>query len=63
MQLVEQGKLNLDRDLNEYLDFRIPPYQGKPITLRDVMTHTPGFEETAKNLIATDGKSVNLKII
>jgi CubicO group peptidase (beta-lactamase class C family) len=61
MQLVEQGKLNLDVDVNHYLDFKIPPYDGKPITLRDVMTHTPGFEDTAKNLIATDGKPVNLE--
>ncbi|HZX71550.1 MAG TPA: serine hydrolase domain-containing protein [Rhodanobacter sp.] len=61
MQLVEQGKLNLDRDINDYLDFKIPPYEGKPITLRDVMTHTPGFEDTARNLISTDGKPVNLE--
>ncbi|MEO8809582.1 MAG: serine hydrolase domain-containing protein [Rhodanobacter sp.] len=61
MQLVEQGKLNLDADVNQYLDFKIPPYDGKPITLRDTMTHTPGFEETAKNLITTDGKPVNLE--
>src|SRR5476651_1940644 len=43
MQLVEQGKLDLDRDVNEYLDFKIPPKFGKPITLRQIMTHTPGF--------------------
>ena len=24
MQLVEQGKLDLDKDVNEYLDFKIP---------------------------------------
>jgi len=50
MQLVEQGKLDLDRDVNDYLDFKIPPASGKPITLRNIMTHTPGFEETAKEL-------------
>ncbi|HWU77572.1 MAG TPA: serine hydrolase domain-containing protein [Rhodanobacter sp.] len=61
MQLVEQGKLNLDADINQYLDFKIPPYDGKPITLRNIMTHTPGFEDTAKNLISTDGKPVNLE--
>src|SRR5581483_9238456 len=42
MQLVEQGKLDLDRDINDYLDFKIPPKFGKPITLRNLMTHTPG---------------------
>lgn len=50
MQLVEQGRLDLDADVNKYLDFAIPPREGKPITLRELMTHTPGFEETFKNL-------------
>ena len=48
MQLVEQGKLDLDRDVNDYLDFKIPPKFGKPITLRELMTHTGGFTETMK---------------
>jgi CubicO group peptidase (beta-lactamase class C family) len=51
MQLVEQGKIDLDRDINEYLDFKIPAKYGKPITLRNIMTHTPGFEEQVKDLI------------
>jgi CubicO group peptidase (beta-lactamase class C family) len=51
MQLVQAGKLNLDADINTYLDFKIPPKDGKPITLRNLMTHTPGFSETAKYLI------------
>jgi CubicO group peptidase (beta-lactamase class C family) len=51
MQLVQGGKLNLDADVNTYLDFKIPPKDGKPITLRNLMTHTPGFAETAKYLI------------
>jgi CubicO group peptidase (beta-lactamase class C family) len=51
MQLVQAGKLNLDADINSYLDFKIPPKDGKPITLRNLMTHTPGFAETAKYLI------------
>src|SRR5690348_13448938 len=51
MQLVQQGKLNLDADVNTYLDFKIPPREGKPITLRNLLTHTPGFAETAKYLI------------
>ncbi len=47
LQLVEQGKLDLDRDVNDYLDFVIPPAFGAPITLRHLLTHTAGFEETA----------------
>jgi CubicO group peptidase (beta-lactamase class C family) len=50
MQLVEQGKLDLDRDVNEYLDFAIPKTYPEPVTLRRLLTHTAGFEETLKNL-------------
>ena len=51
MQQVQAGKIDLDRDVNTYLDFKIPEAFGKPITLRHIMTHTAGFEETAKYLI------------
>ena len=56
MQLVEQGKLDLNKDVNEYLDFKIPDAFGKPITLTHILTHTPGFEEQIKDLftLATD---------
>ena len=56
MQLVEQGKLDLNRDVNDYLDFKIPPAYGKPITLGNIMTHTPGFEETDKDLFVADAQ-------
>jgi len=62
MQLVEQGKLNLDVDINQYLDFTIPPRDGKPITLRDLMTHTAGFEETLKNLFLTNPSSDDTRL-
>lgn len=51
MQLVEQGKIDLDRDVNDYLDFKIPATFPKPITMRNLMTHTGGFEEAVKDLI------------
>jgi CubicO group peptidase (beta-lactamase class C family) len=55
MQLVEQGKLDLDRDVNDYLDFRIPiPEGGVPVTLRRLMTHRAGFEELAKNMVSAN---------
>jgi CubicO group peptidase (beta-lactamase class C family) len=35
MQLVEQGRLDLDQDVSTYLDFSIPtPPGGVPVTLR-----------------------------
>ena len=58
MQQVEQGKLDLDRDINAYLDFEIAPLDGKPITLRHVMTHTAGFEETVKSAATIDPQQV-----
>lgn len=61
MQLVEQGKLDLDTDVNEYLDFEIPAYDGKAVTLRNIMTHTAGFEETVRRLISDNqGDMVSL---
>lgn len=45
MQLVEQGKLDLDADVNAYLDFKIPPTYAQPITLKHLMAHSAGFED------------------
>src|ERR1700751_3601354 len=58
MQLVEQGKLDLDRDINAYIDFKIPATFGRPITLRDIMTHRPGLEETIKDLFVGSEKDL-----
>jgi len=52
MQQVEQGRINLDADVNKYLDFRIPPYDGKPVTMRELMQHTAGFEEQVKGILS-----------
>jgi CubicO group peptidase (beta-lactamase class C family) len=57
MQLQEQGKLDLDTDVNRYLDFQIEPAFSKPVTLRNLMTHTGGFEEMLNNLIVVDAKN------
>lgn len=48
MQLVEQGKLDLDADVNHYLpDFAIPATYPEPITLAHLLTHTAGFEDSS----------------
>jgi CubicO group peptidase (beta-lactamase class C family) len=56
MQLAEQGKLDIDADVNGYLDFQIAPAFGKPITLRNLMTHTGGFEEEIRDILINDPK-------
>ncbi len=53
MQLVEQKKLDLDRDINDYLDFHVEGLNGAKITLRHLMTHSAGFEDTIRDLIVT----------
>lgn len=51
MQLYEQGKLDLDADVNSYLpDFKIPETFPEPITLKHLFAHTPGFEEVIRKL-------------
>jgi CubicO group peptidase (beta-lactamase class C family) len=48
MQQVEQGRLDLDRDVNDYLkSFKIPATYPTPVTLRNLMTHSAGFEDGA----------------
>jgi CubicO group peptidase (beta-lactamase class C family) len=58
MQLVEQGKLDLDADINTYLDFRIPETYPQPITLKHLMTHTSGFENRLLESLASDPNDV-----
>ncbi|MCG8369115.1 MAG: beta-lactamase family protein [Proteobacteria bacterium] len=48
MQQVERGNLNLDADVNEYLEtFQIEEAHGRPVTLRHLLTHTAGFEDAS----------------
>jgi CubicO group peptidase (beta-lactamase class C family) len=54
MQQVEAGRIDLDADINTYIDYEIPDYQGQPITMRHIMTHTTGFEEVIRDLISSD---------
>jgi CubicO group peptidase (beta-lactamase class C family) len=55
MQLVEQGKINLEENVDTYLDFKIPDTFVKPISMRNLMTHTAGFEESVKDLLVPEG--------
>lgn len=49
MQLVQAGKIDLNADVNKYLDFRIPEKNGGPLTMRDLLTQTSGFEDTVRD--------------
>jgi len=57
MQLVEKGRLSLDRDVNEYLDFRVPSTFAPPITLRHLLSHTAGFADVYKNVMLASARA------
>jgi CubicO group peptidase (beta-lactamase class C family) len=58
MQLVEQGKLDLDADIQGYLDFRIPDTYPQPITVKHLMTHTSGFEDLGLESVVSDASDL-----
>ena len=61
LQLVEAGKLDLDADINAYLTkFTMPSDFTDPITLRHLMTHTPGLEDKLTNLFVTGPRQVGI---
>lgn len=60
MQLVEQGRLDLDADVQQYLDFDLDTPKGA-VTLRHLLTHTAGFEEVIAGLIGTPGDELPLR--
>jgi len=55
MQLAEQGKVDLNADINTYLkDFQVPATYDQPITLAHLLTHTAGFEERNERMFISD---------
>lgn len=59
MQLVERGELDLDANLNDYLDdLEIPEAFETPVTMTQLMTHTAGFDERVLGLFAADASAV-----
>ncbi|GIJ79032.1 CubicO group peptidase, beta-lactamase class C family [Micromonospora phaseoli] len=61
MQLVQDGHVDLDADIATYLDFAIPRNFDEPITMRHLLTHTPGFEERIAGLIGKEGTKADLR--
>lgn len=59
MQLVQQGKVDLEADVNDYLSrLEVPATYDEPVRLRHLMTHTPGFEDQVIGLFGRDETSL-----
>jgi CubicO group peptidase (beta-lactamase class C family) len=58
MQQVERGRVDLDADVNTYLDFRIPELGGQPIRIRDLLSHTPGMSDVSGISVDSESKLV-----
>lgn len=57
MRLVEQSKLDLDRDVNDYLGWRVrnPAFPDAPITLRALLSHQSGLRDSVDYIVPLDG--------
>lgn len=55
MMLAERGRLDLDADVNRYLrTVRVVEAYGVPVTLRQLMHHRAGFEDSLRVFGVTD---------
>lgn len=51
MRMVDQGQLDLDRDIGSYLGYKL----HRPVTLRMLLTHTGGLTDAAGYRLAPEG--------
>jgi CubicO group peptidase (beta-lactamase class C family) len=53
MQLYENGLLELDDNINDYLpfDIDIPNFETNPITFRMLLTHTSSIKDTEHGVV------------
>ncbi len=55
MMLVERGQLDLDADVNSYLkNVRVAEAFGVPVTMRQLMHHRAGFEDSMRLFAVAD---------
>jgi CubicO group peptidase (beta-lactamase class C family) len=50
MQLVEQGRVDLNAEVEKYIDFDIPDTQSRPILVKHLLGHTPGLEDRSAGI-------------
>ena len=57
MRLAEQGKIDLDRDVNQYLDWQVrnPAFPDTPVTMRQLLSHRSGLRDKIDYIVPLDG--------
>jgi CubicO group peptidase (beta-lactamase class C family) len=57
MKLVDEGKIDLDRDVSLYLGFKLrnPAFPDTPVTMRHLLHHVSGIRDSIDYLIPLDG--------
>lgn len=57
MKLVEEGKININEDISQYLgyDVKNPYFKDKAITIKHLMTQTSSISDGADNIKGYDG--------
>ncbi len=59
LQQIEAGNLDPERDVNDYLEsFQVPDTYEEPVTLRSLMSHTPGFEDILLKLFMREDDDI-----
>jgi CubicO group peptidase (beta-lactamase class C family) len=62
MRMVDQGKLDLDRDINNYLGYSVrnPAFPNTPITMRLLLTHRTSITDNVDYILPLDGAIKNV---
>lgn len=58
MRLVDEKRIDLDRDIGGYLGFAVrnPAFPDRPVTLRHLLSHTSGIRDSIDYLLPLDGR-------
>ena len=60
IQLYEEGKIDLDRNVNDYISpYKVNNKYDEPVTCRNLLTHSSGLDEESElNVSTTDDNSI-----
>ena len=59
LALVDEGKIALDRNINDYLKtVKVPETYAAPVTLRTLLSHRSGFDAGVSGYMSDDGHDI-----